>query len=104
MFEGVEARACARGVSSSRRKGTSQQWGEDVSYRGSPHDHECTEVSKVTVTVWAAEDDPVAGRSREGSPSLFAGLSHAFVCPAMRDETGWATCMLGPQRTDRRKK
>lgn len=104
MFEGVEARACTRGVSSSRREGTSQQWGEDISYRGSPRDLRCAEVSKVMVTVWAAEDDPVAGRSRERSSILFGGLSHAFVCPAMRDETGWATCLLGPQRMERKKK
>lgn len=62
-----------------------------------------SEVSKVTVMVWAAVDDPVAGRSREHSPSLFGGLSHAFMCPAMREKTGWATCLRGPQRMERRK-
>lgn len=38
-----------------------------------------SEVSKVTVTVWAAEDDPVAGRSREAAQASLEGyLMH--VC------------------------
>lgn len=59
-----------------------------------------SEVSKFTVR--AVKDDHLAVGRRESSSSLFGGLTHAFICPGMRDETGCATYLLGPQRREKK--
>lgn len=61
-----------------------------------------SEVSKFTL--WADKDDHRAVSSGEGSSILLGVLTHAFICPEMRDETGCATYLLGSQKNRRKKK